>query len=78
MFRTMMRAKLHGAIVTQVDLQYVGSITLDPELMERLDILVNERVQILNVNNGVRLETYAIAGERGSGVVGLNGAAARL
>ncbi|MBI3895466.1 MAG: aspartate 1-decarboxylase [Acidobacteria bacterium] len=78
MLRTMMRAKLHGATVTQVDLHYVGSITLDAELMEKLDILPNERVQVLNVNNGARLETYVIPGERGSGVVGLNGAAARL
>ena len=78
MLRTMMRAKLHGATVTQVDLHYVGSITLDAELLEKLDILPNERVQVLNVNNGARLETYVFAGERGSGVVGLNGAAARL
>ena len=78
MLRMMMRAKLHGATVTQVDLHYVGSITLDLELMEKLDILTNERVQVLNVNNGERLETYVISGERGSGIVGLNGAAARL
>ena len=78
MLRTMMRAKLHRATVTQVDLHYVGSLTLDAELMEKLDILPNERVQVLNVNTGARLETYVIAGERGSGVVGLNGAAARL
>ena len=78
MLRTMMRAKLHRATVTQVDLHYVGSITLDAELMEKLDILPNERVQVLNVNNGARLETYVVSGERGSGVVGLNGAAARL
>jgi len=73
-----MRAKVHGATVTQVNLNYVGSLTLDPVIMESLDLLVNEKVHVLNMNNGARLETYLIAGERGSGVVGLNGAAARL
>ena len=78
MLRTMMRAKLHGATVTAANLHYMGSITLDSELMEKLDILPNEKVHVLNMNNGTRLETYVIPGAKGSGVVGLNGAAARL
>ena len=78
MLRQMMRAKLHGATVTEVNLHYMGSLTLDEALMEKLDILPNETVQILNVNNGTRLITYVIPGKRGSGVVGINGAAARL
>ena len=78
MYRTMMRAKIHGATLTEVNLHYVGSLTLDPLLMESLDILPNELVHVLNLNNGNRLETYVIPGERGSGVVALNGAAARL
>jgi len=73
-----MRAKIHGATLTAVNLNYVGSLTLDVELMEPLDILPNEKVQVLNLNNGARLETYIIPGEKGSGVVTLNGAAARL
>lgn len=78
MFRTMMKSKLHRATVTEANLNYVGSVTIDQELMEKVDILPNERVQIVNNNNGARLETYVIAGERGSGVICLNGAAARL
>ena len=78
MLRTMMRAKLHGATVTAANLHYMGSLTLDSELMEKLDILPNEKVHVLNMNNGTRLETYVIPGAKGSGVVGLNGAAARL
>jgi len=78
MLRMMMRAKLHGATVTEVNLNYVGSLTLDGDLMERLDILPNEMIQVLNLNNGARLTTYVISGQRGSGVVALNGAAARL
>jgi aspartate 1-decarboxylase len=74
----MMRAKIHGATVTEVNLQYVGSLTLDSEIMEKLDILPNEAVQILNLNNGSRFTTYVIPGEAGSGVVAINGAAARL
>ena len=73
-----MRAKLHGATVTEVNLHYMGSLTLDEALMEKLDILPNETVQILNLNNGSRLTTYVIPGKRGSGVVGINGAAARM
>lgn len=78
MFRTMMKAKIHGAIVTEANLQYVGSVTIDQDILEQVDILPHEKVQIVNNNNGERLETYVIAGERGSGVICLNGAAARL
>lgn len=78
MFRTIMRAKIHRATLTGVNLNYMGSITIDAGLMEELDILDNEQVHVLNLNNGARLETYAIPGEKGSGVVALNGAAARL
>lgn len=78
MFRTMMKGKLHKATVTEANLNYVGSITVDEDLLDAVDILPNEKVQIVNNNNGARLETYTIAGERGSGVICLNGAAARL
>lgn len=78
MFRTMMKSKIHKAIVTEANLNYVGSITIDEAIMEQVDILPNERVQVVNNNNGARLETYVIAGERNSGVICLNGAAARL
>ncbi len=78
MLVTMMKSKLHRAEVTEADLNYVGSITIDEELLEKANILVGERVQIVNNNNGARLETYTIAGKRGSGVICLNGAAARL
>jgi len=78
MFRTMMKAKLHRATVTEANLNYVGSITIDQELLEKVDILPNEKVQVVNNNNGARLETYVIPGERESGVICLNGAAARL
>jgi len=78
MFRTMMKAKLHRATVTEADLNYIGSITIDRELLEKVDILPHEKVQIVNNNNGARLETYVIPGEKGSGVICLNGAAARL
>lgn len=78
MLRTIMNAKLHRARVTEADLNYVGSITIDEELLDAVGMLPGERVQIVNNNNGSRLETYIIAGERGSGVVCLNGAAARL
>lgn len=77
MFRMMMKSKIHKATVTEADLQYVGSITIDTALMEAADILPNEKVQVVNNNNGARLETYVIQGERGSGVICLNGAAAR-
>jgi aspartate 1-decarboxylase len=78
MFRTMMRAKIHGATVTECNLQYEGSLALDTRIMEELDILPNEMVQVLNLNNAARLTTYVIPAERGSGAVSLNGAAARL
>lgn len=78
MLRTFMKAKLHRATVTEANLNYVGSITIDEELMEQVDLLPHERVQVVNNHNGARLETYVIPGERGSGVICLNGAAARL
>lgn len=78
MFRTMMKSKIHRATVTEANLKYVGSITIDEDLMEAADILPNEKVQVVNNNNGARLETYVIPGKRGSGVICLNGAAARL
>jgi aspartate 1-decarboxylase len=78
MFRTMMRAKLHRATVTEANLNYVGSITIDEDLMDAVGVVENEKVQIVNNNNGARFETYVIKGERGSKVVCLNGAAARL
>lgn len=77
MFRTLLGGKIHRATVTQADLNYVGSITVDLDLLDAAGILVNEKVQIVNNNNGERFETYTIAGERGSGVICLNGAAAR-
>ena len=78
MRRTMMKSKIHRATVTEANLDYVGSITIDVALMEQADLLPNEKVQIVDNNNGARLETYVIPGEAGSGVIGLNGAAARL
>ncbi|MGE5398500.1 MAG: aspartate 1-decarboxylase [Chitinophagales bacterium] len=77
MYRTMMKSKIHRATVTEADLNYVGSITIDPVLMEAADIYLNEKVQIVNNNNGERFETYVIEGERNSGTICLNGAAAR-
>ena len=76
--RTMMAGKIHRATVTQADLDYVGSITLDPDLMDAADIRAYEKVHVLDVTNGNRLETYAITGVRGSGEVCINGAAAHL
>jgi len=76
--RTMMKSKIHRAHVTQVDLDYEGSITIDRSLMEASDILPFERVEVLNINNGARFSTYAIEGEANSGIIGINGAAARL
>ncbi|PRS02928.1 aspartate 1-decarboxylase [Bacillus atrophaeus] len=78
MYRTMMSGKLHRATVTEANLNYVGSITIDEDLIDAVGMLINEKVQIVNNNNGARLETYIIPGERGSGVICLNGAAARL
>ena len=74
----MMKAKIHRATVTEANLNYVGSVTIDQDLLELVDILPDEKVQIVNNNNGARFETYAIPGPRGSGVICLNGAAARL
>jgi aspartate 1-decarboxylase len=78
MLRTMMKSKIHRATVTQADLDYVGSVTVDEDLLDAADLLSGELVHIVDVTNGARLETYTIAGERGSGVIGVNGAAARL
>jgi aspartate 1-decarboxylase len=78
MFRTMLKSKIHRATVTQADLHYVGSVTVDQDLMDAADLLPGEQVSIVDIDNGARLETYAIPGERGSGVIGINGAAARL
>jgi aspartate 1-decarboxylase len=78
MHRTMLKSKIHRATVTDADLHYVGSITIDPELLEAADILEHEQVAVVDVNNGARFETYTIAGERGSGEMKVNGAAARL
>ncbi|MGN0894144.1 MAG: aspartate 1-decarboxylase [Succinivibrio sp.] len=77
MIYTMMHGKIHRATVTQANLNYVGSVTIDQDLLDASGILPGEKVQIVNNNNGARLETYTIAGQRGSGVVCLNGAAAR-
>ena len=78
MLRTMLGGKIHRATVTEADLNYVGSITVDQDLLDAAGIYPNEKVAIVNNNNGERFETYTIPGERGSGVVCLNGAAARL
>lgn len=78
MMRTFMSGKLHCATVTEANLNYVGSITIDEDLMDAVGFFENEKVQIVNNHNGVRFETYIIKGERGSGVICLNGAAARL
>lgn len=78
MQRTMMSGKIHRATVTQADLHYVGSVTVDADLLDAADILEGELVHIVDINNGSRLETYTIAGERGSGIIGINGAAVRL
>src|SRR5690349_23738299 len=78
MLRTMMKSKIHRATVTQADLHYVGSVTVDQDLLDAADLLPGELVHIVDVTNGARLETYTIAGERGSGVLGINGAAAHL
>ncbi|MBO7276390.1 MAG: aspartate 1-decarboxylase [Bacteroidales bacterium] len=72
------KSKIHRAVVTQADLNYIGSITIDEDLMDAANIIENERVHIYNINNGERFETYVIKGERGSGTLCLNGAAARL
>lgn len=78
MMRIMMKSKIHRATVTQADLDYVGSVTLDAALMEAADLLEGEQVAIVDITNGARIETYVIPGEPGSGVIGINGAAAHL
>lgn len=78
MLRTMFKSKIHRATVTQADLHYVGSITIDADLLDAADLLPGELVHIVDITNGARLETYTIEGERGSGVIGINGAAAHL
>lgn len=75
---TVLKSKLHRAVVTDADLNYVGSITIDEALMEAADVVPFEKVQVVNNNNGARFETYVIKGERGSGTICVNGAAARL
>jgi aspartate 1-decarboxylase len=77
-FREMLKSKIHRATVTQSDLHYIGSLTISKDLMEAARILPNEKVDLVNLNNGARLTTYAIEGPRGTGVIGVNGAAARL
>lgn len=78
MYLTMLKSKIHRATVTQADLHYVGSLTLDEDLMTEAGLLPGEKVDIVDINNGNRLSTYLIKGPKGSGVVGINGAAARL
>jgi aspartate 1-decarboxylase len=78
MQRVMLKSKIHRATVTDSDLHYVGSLTLDPDLLEAADILEHEQVHVVDVDNGARFATYTIAGERGSGAMKVNGAAARL
>lgn len=78
MYRIVMRSKIHRARVTDANLNYVGSVTIDQDILDAVDIAPNEKVQIVNNNNGERFETYVIPGERGSGEICLNGAAARL
>lgn len=78
MFRTLYKSKIHRATVTEVELNYEGSITIDAQLMEAADIVAGERLEVFNLNNGERFSTYAIKGERKSGMICVNGAAARL
>src|SRR6187431_3520030 len=78
MRRRMLKSKIHRAVVTDANLHYVGSVTVDPDLLEAADILEHEQVAIVDIDNGARFETYTIAGERGSGEMKVNGAAARL
>jgi aspartate 1-decarboxylase len=78
MMRTVLKSKIHRATITDAELQYEGSLTLDPDLMAAADLLAYERILVVNFNNGSRLETYVIVGEKGSGTVGLNGPSVRL
>lgn len=77
MFRIILKSKIHSAIVTETNLEYSGSITIDSEILEATDITPNERVQVVNLNNASRIETYVIPGKKGSGIIGMNGGAAR-
>ena len=77
MFRVLMKSKIHGATVTEANLRYTGSITIDKNLLKAADMCVYERVQIVNLNNGTRVETYVLEGPAGSGTICMNGAAAR-
>jgi aspartate 1-decarboxylase len=78
MFRHVFKSKIHRATVTQADLHYVGSLTIDEDLMDSADLIAGEKVQVVDITNGARLETYVITGPRGSGIIGINGAAAHL
>ena len=78
MRRIMLKSKIHNAVITQTELTYAGSITIDSQLLEKSNIIENERVQVVNLNNGARFETYVIEGEKGTGMICLNGPAARL
>ncbi len=78
MLRTMLKSKIHRATVTDANLEYEGSITIDPDLMDAANLLAHEKVDIYDITNGARLATYVIPGERGGGTVGINGAAAHL
>lgn len=78
MYRQMFKSKIHRAVITDACLNYVGSITIDEELLEKVDIIDNEKVLVINLNNGARFETYVICGKKGSGVVCTNGGGARL
>ncbi|MDP2981752.1 MAG: aspartate 1-decarboxylase [Candidatus Latescibacter sp.] len=78
MQRIMLKSKIHNAVVTEANLSYMGSITIDGTIMDAADILENEQVQVVNLNNGVRFETYVIRGKEGAGIICLNGPAARL
>ncbi len=78
MLRTMLKSKIHRATVTAANLEYEGSITIDPDLMDAADLLPHEKVDLYDITNGARLSTYVIAGERGRGTIGINGAAAHL
>ena len=77
MLRQMLKAKIHRAVITEADLHYEGSLTIDEDLMKKVGIIPYERVKVYNISNGERFDTYAIKGDAGSGVIGLNGAAAR-
>lgn len=78
MFREFLKSKIHRAVITQADLNYEGSLTIDQELMDAAGVARFEKIDVYNISNGQRFSTYAIPGERGSGIIGLNGAAARL